>query len=91
MTGKQFAVIMIITFIAGFVWLISDIIFNTKPSIPISPKEQSLIEPVNPNFSQRVLDEIEQIPDPRPRPSIAPPIQTTPLVSTTSAEIIDNL
>lgn len=60
MSGKQFAIIVTITFIVGMVWLISDIIFNTKPSIPVSPKLETLLQPVNPNFNSRVLDIIDQ-------------------------------
>ena len=60
MNGKQFATILTITFIVGMVWLISDIIFNTKPSIPTSPKLEDLLEPVNPSFNSRVLDTIEK-------------------------------
>ncbi len=56
MNSKQFAMIVGITFFVGMVWLISDIIFNTKASIPISPKLETSLEPVNPNFNSRVLD-----------------------------------
>lgn len=60
MSGRQFAVIVSITFFVGMVWLISDIIFNTKASIPVSPKLESLLTPVNPNFNSRVLDIIDK-------------------------------
>jgi hypothetical protein len=58
MNARQFAVVAGITFFVGMVWLTSDIIFNTKASIPISPKLQSLLEPVNPNFNPRVIEVI---------------------------------
>lgn len=60
MTGKQFATLIVITFIVAMIWLISDIIFNTKASIPVSPKLESLLSPLNPTFNNRVLDEIDQ-------------------------------
>lgn len=56
MNNRQFVILVIITFFVGMVWLIADIIFNTKASIPISPKLQTLLEPVNPNFNERVLE-----------------------------------
>lgn len=58
MNGKQFAIVAVITFVVGMIWLISDIIFNTKASITISDKLQVLLEPVNPTFNSRVLDMI---------------------------------
>lgn len=59
MSGKQFAIIVSITFIVGMMWLISDIIFNTKPSIPTSPKLENLLKPVSPNFNSRVIEIID--------------------------------
>ena len=60
MNSKQFATIVVITFIVGMIWLGADIIFNTKASIPISDKLQVLLEPVIPNFNTRVLDLISK-------------------------------
>lgn len=60
MSGKQFAIIVVITFIVGMIWLISDIIFNTKASITVSEKLEDLLQPVNPTFNSRVLDVIER-------------------------------
>lgn len=60
MRNKQFLTLIIITFFVGMVWLIADIIFNTKASIPISDKLQTLLEPVNPNFNARVLEIIDK-------------------------------
>lgn len=59
MSGKQFAIVVSITFIVGMIWLISDIIFNTKPSIPLNPKLETILQPVNPNFNSRVLEIID--------------------------------
>lgn len=75
MTGRQFATVLVITFIAGLVWLVSDIIFNTKPSIPISDKEQVLLEPINPTFSKRVLDLIDTVPDKKAPPQVVPQVE----------------
>ena len=55
MNSKQFMIVVVITFIVGMVWLVSDIIFNTKASIPISEKLQSSLEPINPTFNARIL------------------------------------
>lgn len=60
MSGKQFAIIVSITFIVGMIWLISDIIFNTKPSIPLNPKLETILQGVNPNFNSRVLEMIDK-------------------------------
>lgn len=60
MSGKQFAVIVSISFIVGMIWLIADIIFNTKPSIPVNPKLETLLQGVNPNFNSRVLEIIDK-------------------------------
>lgn len=60
MTGKQFAVIATITFIVGMIWLVSDIIFNTKASIPVSPQLETALSPLNPSFNSRILDLIGQ-------------------------------
>lgn len=56
MNSKQFVFVLVITFVAGMVWLVSDVIFNTKASIPIGEKLQSSLEPINPTFSERVLE-----------------------------------
>lgn len=87
MRNKQFLTLVIITFFVGMVWLIADIIFNTKASIPISDKLQTLLEPVNPNFNARVLEIIDKetldqslvpaseavpMPSPSPEPAFIP-------------------
>ena len=60
MTSKQIVTVIVITFFVGMIWLIADIIFNTKASVPISDKLQVLLEPVNPTFNARVLEKIDQ-------------------------------
>ncbi len=52
-------IVAVITFVVGMVWIVSDIIFNTKASIPISEKLQSSLEPINPAFSSRILEVIK--------------------------------
>lgn len=57
------------------VWLVSDIIFNTKASIPISPNLQTLLEPINPNFNPRVLEIVNS----EVRETILQPKQVAPI------------
>lgn len=59
MNSRQFLIVVIITFVVGMVWLIADILFNTKASIPISDKLQSSLEPITPTFNARVLEIIQ--------------------------------
>ena len=59
MNNRQFAILISITFFVGMLWLVADILFNTKPSIEISPKLQTSLDQVNPNFNPRVLKIIE--------------------------------
>jgi len=92
MNSKQFVIVIVITFFVGMVWLITDIIFNTKASVPVSPKQQTLLESVNPNFNEQILEKISKetldkklIPDseataalPSPTPTPAPSLSPTP-------------
>lgn len=73
MNSKQFATIVVITFIVGIIWLVSDIIFNTKASIPDNPKLNTLLQPINPNFNPRILNLIE-----KEVPLQAPPVSRLP-------------
>jgi hypothetical protein len=92
MTGKQFATILVITFIVGLIWLVSDILFNVKPSVPVNPQLNTLLQPINPNFDPRVLEMIENevvtpdlrsLPSRQPAPSVSPQPSPSPR-STTS-------
>lgn len=79
MSGKQFAVIVVITFIVGVIWLVSDIIFNTKPSVPVKPEMETLLQPINPNFNPRVLNIIAQeVSSPNNQPLATPPPAAIP-------------
>lgn len=95
MTGKQFATILMITFIVGIIWLVSDILFNTKPSVPVNPKLDSLLQPINPNFNPRVLEIIRNevpdtasIPEPTPVTTPKPSSVTSPVPSRSTSPIL---
>lgn len=91
MNSKQFATVLVITFIVGMFWLIADIWRNTKASIPVSDKLQATLEQVNPTFNGRVLQTIQsetlskndiQVTTPAvPAPSEAPISDTLPAAS----------
>ena len=93
MTKKEFIIVLVITFIATMVWVISDIIFNTKPSVIIDAKLQSSLEDISPSFDNKILDQISKLslpstpipqntpaifPSPLPLPSFPPPIIAKP-------------
>ena len=61
MNQRQFALVLTITFFVGIVWLVFDVLFNTKASIPVSDKLEFLLEPINPNFNPEVLKDIDKI------------------------------
>lgn len=83
MSSKQFATIVVITFIVGIIWLISDIIFNTKASIPDNPQLNTLLEPINPNFNSRVLEVIaEEVPSTDTIPTSQGSAALTPVTET---------
>lgn len=85
MNQRQFALVLTITFFVGMVWLISDILFNTKASIPVSDKLESLLEPINPNFNPKVLKDIEEISDTNSKkPALLPESENQ---STTAGEL----
>ncbi len=60
MNSKQFATVLVITFIVGMIWLGADIWRNTKASVPVSDKLQAALEQVTPTFNNRVLDIIDK-------------------------------
>ncbi len=97
MTGKQFATLVIITFIVGMVWLISDIIFNTKASVPVSEKLETLLSPVNPTFNQRLLDSIDKdvtetnLTTPALRDAISAPVASTAPIPLSSSSPLPSL
>jgi hypothetical protein len=94
--NKEALIFSIFTFVAVVSWIFFDIT-HTQPSVPVNPKLNLLLEPVNPSFDQNLLNQIKQIPQlkenapastPRPSPintqSNIPPINTTPPLSSTA-------
>lgn len=59
MNKKEFIVILIITFLVIMIWIIAEII-HSKPSVPIDPKLQQLLDPLDPNFDTATLERIKQ-------------------------------
>lgn len=55
MSGRQFLVVVIITFITVVVWVILDILHG-RSTVTIPPQTQELIKPVSPNFDIGVLE-----------------------------------
>lgn len=60
MNRKEFIIVLVITFLVFMVWVIAEII-HAKPSIPIDPKIQALLTPVDPNLDKATLDKVGQI------------------------------
>ena len=63
MNRKEFVVILVITFLVIMVWIVSEIA-RSKPSVPIDPKLNSLLDPIDPLFNQDTLGKIKQRKDP---------------------------
>ncbi len=59
MTKNQFIFVLLATFIVIVVWIVADII-HTKPSVPVDPKLENLLDPVNPSFDNSVLNKINE-------------------------------
>lgn len=57
MSGKQFLYIVIATFITVLIWFGLDIV-HSRSKVQVSPEVQQLIEPVNPNFDLKSLDDL---------------------------------
>jgi hypothetical protein len=60
MNRNQFLTVVVITFIVVIVWVIADILFNTKSSLPPNPNLPSLLEDVNPTFNSEALNRISE-------------------------------
>lgn len=63
MNRKEFVAILIITFLVVMVWIIVEIALS-KPSVPVDPKLNSLLDPIDPLFNQETLGKIKQKKDP---------------------------
>lgn len=59
MTKNQFIFVLITTFIVTVFWIVADII-HTQPSVPVNPKVETLLDPVNPNFDKSILEKIKE-------------------------------
>lgn len=59
MTKNQFIFVLLVTFTVIVIWIVADII-HTKPSVPVDPKLQNLLDPVNPNFDNSALNKISE-------------------------------
>lgn len=59
MNKKEFMIILIITFFVIMVWIIAEII-HSKPSVPVDPKLQQLLDPIDPNFDTSTLERIRK-------------------------------
>ncbi len=79
MNKKEFIIILTSTFIAVMVWIASDI-YHTKSSVPLDPKLQTILDPVEPNLDSETLRLIQN--PPVASPLIIPEVKT----STKSAE-----
>lgn len=55
MSKKEWLIAAIFTFITILAWVVFDTI-HARSKIEISPKVQELIEPVDPNFNTRSLE-----------------------------------
>lgn len=61
MSKKQFIFVLICTFIVVVIWVIADLI-HTKPSVPLNPKLETLLDQINPQFDQAVLEQVKNGP-----------------------------
>lgn len=59
MDKKELVIILALTFIVVMIWVASDII-HSKPSEPLDPKIQKLIEPIDPNFDTNLIEELRK-------------------------------
>lgn len=60
MNKKEFVAILIITFFVIMVWIIAEII-HSKPSVPLDPKIQKLLDPLEKNFDSVTLEKIKNL------------------------------
>lgn len=57
MSGKHFFYIIVATLITVLLWFALDII-HARSKIQISPEVQQTLEPVNPNFDSKLLNDL---------------------------------
>lgn len=57
MTKKEWLIAAILTFITICAWVIFDII-HTRSSVEIPKDVQEVLEPINPNFDTKILEQL---------------------------------
>jgi hypothetical protein len=87
MNRKEFIAVFVITCFVILVWLIAEIV-HTQPSNPIDPKIQQLLDPLNPNFDQKTLQQVSQVRHLEPSQQSEPPREATDSPSQDSASEI---
>lgn len=80
MNKKEFIIILTSTFIAIMAWIASDI-YHTKSAVPLDPKLQKILDPVDPGLDLETLRLIQN--PPVASPLVIPETKT----STKSAEL----
>lgn len=82
MSNRQFVFLIACTFVVVIIWIIADIL-HTRPSVPPNPQLTTILAPINPNFDQKVLDQVkdtdalnqfsldEKVPNPSNEPDLA--------------------
>jgi hypothetical protein len=81
MNRKEFIAVFVITCFVLLVWLISEIV-HTRPSNPIDPKIQQLLDPITPNFDQKTLQQVSQVRHLEPSVENESPLNSTPSATT---------
>ncbi len=83
--SKQALLVAILTIVAAIIWIALDVV-NIQPNTKLNPKINTILTPINPNFDQKLLDEISSISDTpslyNTRPSQSP--IATPQASTST-------
>lgn len=82
MNKTEFVIIIIFTFIVIMAWVIADII-HTRPSVPLNPNLQSVLDPINPDFDQGAINKIKSYQPNQVIPENNPPV--TPQATTSAS------
>lgn len=83
MNRKEFVILIATTCLVILVWIATDI-YRSKASVTVSPSLKQALEPLNPDFDQKALDQIKKLgniplpPPPTPITSPTPIPITTP-------------
>lgn len=56
MSGRQFLIIVTITFLTVVIWVVSDIL-HARSKVTIPPETLQLIEPISPEFDTGALSD----------------------------------